>query len=129
VLEQGKRDRARIDALEKKDRQSTKTSAIGAALTARRITRPEAKQLAGKPLSFVRSFLEMRPKAIVVSEGDELVPGAAPRSANGLPPDVERQISEALSAVPEAARAGAREKMVAEHNKRLTAGLNGAGRF
>lgn len=64
----------RVAKIEARDRAQKRQSMIDDALRGRRITRAEAKQLATKKTSFVTSYLEMRPKAIVTSADDAAMP-------------------------------------------------------
>lgn len=102
--------RTRVAAIEAERRQERKTSAISAALASRRITRAEAKTLRGKKLSFVESYIDMRPTPLVRSSEDAHVPppaatphGASSRVAldpkTGIPTDpaVAREVRKALA--------------------------------
>ena len=73
---------ARLAKIEADAKATQKATAISDALTKRRITPSEAKQLGGKKLAFVKAFLSMRPKAIVHTSPDEL---AVPPGGKGGP--------------------------------------------
>jgi hypothetical protein len=129
----GERALAMVEQIAKERTAEKKTNMITAALNARKITRHEAKALAGKPVSFVTSFLEMRPKAIINTEDDSLIipaPGGKGGSADALSPDIVASIEQAVSCAPDGLdRAKLRADMVKAHQERLSAGLNGAGRY
>lgn len=114
---------ARLDAIERSAAAAQQTAMIDDALAKRRITRHEAKTLAKKPLSFVKDFLEMRPKAIIATSDEELrVPSANPANGDALPPTVEAAINEAMmcfSGASKEERAEIRASMVAAQTKRL----------
>lgn len=129
MISAGAQASKRLAVLEKERSAEKKATAIADAKRARRITPHEAKTLTGKSYGFVKSYLEMRPNAIVNGDDEEGVqPGGA--AANGkLSADTMKQIEFAMLSVPEGQRAKVREQMVAEHEKRLAASANGAGRY
>ena len=130
MLAQGQRAAAQVDAIVKERRAEKKATVIGAALNARKITKREAETLRGKPFSFVESFLEMRPKAIVNIDDDSIrIPDPAAK-ADALSADIMAQINMAVSSAPDGVDLVAlRQSMVDAHQKRMIAGLNGVGRY
>lgn len=127
MLAQGQRAVVAVDRIEKERRTEKKASKIEAALNARRITPHEARDLRAKPYSFVQSFLEMRPKAIINIDEETIHvpdPKAEAKITDGLSAAVVKQIDEACAMAGDAkARDALRTKMVAEQHKRA----NGAG--
>ncbi len=131
MIAEGQRAAAMVDTIAKELRAEKKDAAITAALNARRITRTEATTLRGKPLSFVTSFLEMRPKAIINVDDEAILvpdPNAKPGDGSGLSAEIKKQIDLAVYGAPEGVdRVKLRADMVAQHEKHMSAGLNGAG--
>jgi len=132
-LAAGERALAMVEQISKERRAEKKANLIASALNAHKITRHEAKNLGKRPLSFVTSFLEMRPKAIIASDDDSLLipaPGGPEGSASALPPEVAASVEQAVSCAPEGIdREKLRSEMIAAHQKRMSASLNGAGRY
>lgn len=96
-----KRDVAEIKADRQRER---KASLIENARTAGRITPAEAKSLVGKKLSFVESYLDMRPASTVRRPQDAASPPAV--RGNGQPapisaqdPVVQKELKRAMAAV------------------------------
>lgn len=132
LLAQGQRASKRLDTIEQERASERKEASISAALSGNRITPHEAKDLRGKSGSFVESFLSMRTKAIVNTDGDIVIPGPnSPGSqAQGLPQDVLAAIDMAVNATPDGIdRVAMRKSMVDAHEKRIAAAVNGAGRY
>ncbi len=97
---------------------------INDARAARRITPGEAKTLAKKDASFVRDFLEMRPKALVHTDEDELAtPDTRPNA--DLPAAVTKEIERAIAScnLDAAGQEKLRKDLIDEHRK---ARANGA---
>jgi hypothetical protein len=118
---------ARIAKLEKSAEARELSALINDARAARRITPGEAKTLAKKDASFVRDFLEMRPKALVHTDEDELAtPDTRPNA--DLPPAVMKEIDRALATcnLDAAGQTKLREDLMNEHRK---ARANGAVRY
>ena len=80
-------------------RDEKKTLQIDKALTARRISRSEAKMLRGQPMSFVKPFLSMRKKPMIATEETALhtPPAGLPKSK--LPSAVQAHIEDAVAAM------------------------------
>lgn len=119
---------ARLEAIEKRDIQKTTALAIEGALSGRRITPAEAKTLAKKDASFVTDFLSMRPKAIVMTDGeDEQVPDGTPGAHLGKEAlaAIEEAVSGSSCQTPAEAKA-LRESLMAAHLQAATARANGA---
>lgn len=120
----GREALARVEALEKSAAKREHAALIAEAKSSRRITPLEAASLAKKPLSFVRDFLEMFPKAKVATEEESLlVPDGRPDADVGA--IVLDQIEQALKAVPAGAsidKAKLRESMIESHRKARTNG-------
>ncbi len=133
MLASGQRAAAQVDQIAKERRAEKKTAAIDSALNARRITRHEASTLKSKPLSFVTSFLEMRPKAIINVDDDSIrIPNPNAKSGDGsnLSPEVLAQINTAISCAADGTdKAALRASMVAAHESRMASASNGAGRY
>lgn len=99
--------KTRVAAIEADRRAERKASMIENAVTKGRITPVEAKTLAGKKLSFVESYLDMRPNALVnrkaadggetrqPSTGSHRGPAAAP---NPTDPAVQRELRRGVAA-------------------------------
>ena len=119
---------ARVEAIEKGAGDREKKASIDAALVARRITPAEAKTLAKKDATFVADFLEMRPKAIVASQDDEIeVPDGTPGAHLGK--EAMAAIEEALAAASDqtpAALKSLRESLLTAHINAATSRANGA---
>jgi hypothetical protein len=123
---------ARLTKLEKSAEKREHAALITEARAARRITGPEAKSLASKSIGFVRDFLDMRPKALVATEEDDLV---APKGgdSDGGPVLTSEQMVDIDAAVrATGAKGDAASKlkadMVTNARKELSS-LNGAGRY
>lgn len=133
VIEQGKRNAAVLDEIVRERKAEKKASAIEKALNARRITKHEAKTLAGKSLAFVTSFLEMRPKAVINVDDDSIrIPDPDAKSPAGaeLASEVIKQIDLAVVSAPDGVdKAILRKQMIEAHEKRMQAASNGAGRY
>lgn len=133
MLAQGQRAAAMVDEITRERRAEKKAASIESALNARRITKHEAKTLKDKPLSFVSSFLEMRPKAIINVDDDTIRipdPNAKAGDGAGLSAEVSAAVDMAVSAAPEGVdKVALRKSMFEAHEKRMAAGLNGAGRY
>jgi hypothetical protein len=99
AIEGAKGVKERLASLEKQGRVAKKSNAIDAALNARRITKHEAKELRGKDLAFVETFLAMRPKAIIHSDPETLLePDTSGASAGGgAPKAVKEQIAKLVT--------------------------------
>lgn len=81
------------------ERQSEKKSLqIDKALTARRISRSEAKMLRGQPMSFVKPFLSMRKKPIIATEEQALHTPPVSLPKTGLPAAAAQQVEDAVNA-------------------------------
>lgn len=121
----------------KKDAEGDRLKAmIAEAVSARRITKPEAKSLASKSLEFVKDFLEMRPKALMATDEDDLV---APKVDAEGRPMLGSLSSEVMAGIDDAVKAtgftgdraeSIRQDMIVKAKKAL-AELNGAapGRY
>lgn len=133
MIAQGQRAAAQVDQISKERRAEKKAAAIESALNSRRITRHEATTLKGKPLSFVTSFLEMRPKAIINVDDESIRipnPNAKVGDGSNLSPEVLAQINTALScAVDGTDKVAMRASMIAAHESRMASAANGAGRY
>jgi signal peptide peptidase SppA len=133
VLEQAKRTASMVDQITKERRAEKKGAAISAALLARRITKHEAKTLESKPLSFVSSFLEMRPKAIINVDDDTIrLPklDAKAGDVDDIPSDTLKAIDSAASVAPDdKARAELRSKLIESHRARMNGSATTAGRY
>lgn len=96
-----------------------------------RITPAEAIHLRGAKTSEVKFFLSMRKGAIINTENGGIHvpdPSAKPGDGSGLSAEILKQVDTAVFAAPEGIdRAKLRASMLAEHEKRMSAGLNGAG--
>lgn len=121
-----------VAALKANAEASAKNAMIDAALGMGgkpvRITPAEAIHLRGAKTSEVKFFLSMRKGAIINTEDGSLrVPDASGASV-GLSAEVAKQIDAAVYGAPEGVnREKLRADMLAQHEKRMTAGLNGAG--
>lgn len=119
---------ARLEKLEKCATSSAKADAIKVALADRKITPAEAKKLAAKDLSFVTDFLTMRPKAIVMADGeDDQVPDGAPGAHLGKETlaAIEEAVTSSNCTTPAESKA-LRESLMAAHIQAATARANGA---
>lgn len=108
-------------------RSEKKDLAIQTALAHRRITRHEAKDLAGKSSRFVTDFLSMRKSPLVATDEDALKTPSH-KSGAELPAHVQSQIDSAVAAAPEDQKIKLRKKLIAAQRDQL-ASANGAGRF
>jgi hypothetical protein len=90
---------ARVQSLEAQAKADQKDNLIRRAQNARRITKHEAATLKTKKLSFVETFLEMRPSAIVNTDGDEM---PVPRFNSGVPPEMQAELDRALAGANQA---------------------------
>lgn len=132
MISDGQKALASVRQIEKERRQEKKQASITAALNARRITKHEAKTLAVKPSSFVESFLEMRPKAIINIDDDSAHvpdPNAKPGSGAGLSETVLASIDAAVMNAGAKDPKALRQQMIEAHEKRMRDASNGAGRF
>lgn len=134
-LAQGAIFEERLAKLEKTNAAEAKEHSISAALSERRITPHEAKTLRGKKASYVREYIADRKGKVVHGEDDETVirPAAGGANADTLPPEVEKQIQAGLAGLSSLSKderdkieATLRKTHLAEHQKRMAAGLNGA---
>lgn len=140
MIAEGQRATERVGKIEKEHRAERKEHSITAALTARRITPYEAKMLRAKSASFAKDFISMRKGAVVNVEGDEMhvttdkKPVAGNEEAS-LPDHVRKSIDAAVlhassaGVDPKALRAELVKEHVKQHEERMRAGLNGAGRY
>lgn len=126
----------RLAKLEKEGRDSAKESSITAALSARRITPHEATTLRGKKASYVAEYIGDRKGQVVHSTDDETTvirAAAGGSSEDVLPPEAEEQIAMAMRGLGNQTQesrakieADLRAAHLANHKKRMQAGLNGA---
>lgn len=133
LFEDNKRTSAMVAKMARERRAEKKTGLIATALTARRITKHEAKTLGGKDLKFVRGFLDMRKSAIVNTDDESVAipdPSAKVGDGTGLSAEIVQSIETAVNAAPSNLdKDKLRASMIAEHQKRISAGMNGAGRY
>ena len=117
----------RVAQLEKREADAEKRQLIAEAL-GKRISPAQAKQLAGEPLAYVRKYIEMAPKSLVISTDDDArrVPDGTPNADLGA--DVLKQIETAIVSANLAGPAAEkmRAALVQSHRERL-ASANGAG--
>ncbi len=93
----GREALTRIAKLEKDAEARNMAALINDARAARRITPGEAKTLAKKPASFVKDFLEMRPRALVATDEEALSqPDNAPNA--DVPHNVKSLVEQAVMA-------------------------------
>lgn len=126
LIAEGARAAKAVRRVTSERKQEKKALSISNALSERRITRIEAKDLAGKSSGFVRDFLSMRKQPLVATEEDAL--HTPHRTAAGdLPAMVMNQIDQACAAItdPEESRR-MRKALIKSHRERL-ANSNGAG--
>ncbi len=128
LLAEGRRASKRVQKISAERAKEKKALAIQSALATRRITRHEAKDLAGKSSAFVRDFLSMRSRPLIATDEDELHAPSAETRAAALPMAILKQIAMAVSGVPEKDQHKLRKKLIAAHRERLSS-ANGAGRF
>lgn len=131
ILADAQRSSLRLAKIERERLTERKSALIDSAKAQRRITPHEAKVLRKKPLSFVASFLEMRPKALFATdEGDLIIPKTDKTgNAAGLPADVTAEIEKAIASAnvsPERAEK-LRKEMTDAHAQRIQSTTNGAG--
>lgn len=130
-IAQGERANQIVEQIQKERRAEKKTAAIDAALSARRIAKHEAKTLRDKPLSFVQSYLEMRPKAIINVDEDSVHipnPNAKAGDGSGLSGEILGAVDMAVSSAPDGVdKVKLRQSMIEAHEQRMASGLNGAG--
>jgi hypothetical protein len=116
---------ARVDKLEKAAEARELNAMIEEARAQRRITPGEAKTLAKKSGSFVRDFLEMRPKALVATTEDTLEqPDGKP--AGDIPAHVKALVEQGVTAAGLTGEKADkyREESYSAHRKAMA---NGAG--
>jgi ClpP class serine protease len=134
-LAAGERALAMVEKIASERRAEQKATMIAEASNARAITKSEANTLRGKPMSFVKSFIDMRRdkrgalKAIV-NVGDDTIlipdPNVKPGTGAALSESVMRIITAAVAAAPEGVdRAKLRADMIADHEKRAMNGAQG----
>jgi hypothetical protein len=112
MVANGQRALQTVEKIQRERAAELKASMIDAALSKRRITKHEARELRGKPMAFVRPFLEMRPKAIISTDEDGLyVPNGDARTGDSLPVDAEREIDMALAIAAEGKSSDERAKI------------------
>lgn len=140
MIAEGQRATERVGKIEKEHRAERKEHSITAALNARRITPHEAKMLRAKSAAFAKDFISMRKGAVVNVDGDEMhvttdkKPVAGSEEAS-LPDHVRKSIDTAVLHAssagidPKALRAELVKEHVKQHEERMRAGLNGAGRY
>jgi ClpP class serine protease len=93
----GREALSRVEKLEKSAAERERLAMIAEAKATRRITPIEAKTLAGKSMSFVRDFLEMRPKPLVATTEDTLEqPDGSPEG--DIPANVKALIEQGIEA-------------------------------
>ena len=89
---------ARIEKLEKSAAARELSALIADAKASRRITPGEAKTLATKSASFVRDFLEMRPRALVATDEEALSQPDGSPSAD-VPKNIKAIVEQAVVAM------------------------------
>jgi ClpP class serine protease len=130
MIANGQRAVQTVEKIQKERTAEKKTSLIDDARAKRRITRHEARELAGKPMSFVKSFLDMRPKAIIATDDDGLlIPSADPRTGDALPADLEKSINDAMAVMGQGKtadqKAALRANFVDAHKRKMNGATNG----
>lgn len=128
MIGEGARAAKRVATIERERRSEKKAAAIDKALTKHHIARSEAKMLRDKSSRFVRDFLSMRTKPIILTDETELRTEAhgASGEASGLSPKVMSEIEKAVQVMPKDQQEATRKALVAAQSK----SLNGsAGRF
>lgn len=115
---------ARVSTMERERRDEKRAATIQSALVNNRITKREAKELAGKPMAYVDAFLEARPRSLVVTQDGELeVPSTLPTGEARLPEELENMLAQAMAASEGKIT---REQFLADYKAR-NATLNGRG--
>jgi hypothetical protein len=89
----------RIEALEKDALTRQKAALVDEARAARRITPAEYKAIVGKPLSFVKDFLSMRPNAIVNVDDSALEIPDVSMVAGDVPASVKSMVESAIQSL------------------------------
>jgi hypothetical protein len=88
-----------VAALKAQSAAREQASVIQTALAQRRITKPEAKSLEGKPQSYVAAYLDARPRALVQDEADLATP-KDDLSAVAIPKGAQKMIDELVAKFP-----------------------------
>jgi hypothetical protein len=117
----GREALSRIAKLEKAAEARELSALVNDARAARRITPGEAKTLASKPASFVRDFLEMRPRPLVATD-EEMLSQPDTTPAGDIPANVKRIVEQAVSAMNLTGEQADkfREQSYADHRKALS---------
>jgi|HubBroStandDraft_1064217.scaffolds.fasta_scaffold19017_3 hypothetical protein len=89
----------RIEALERDAAARQKTAMIEEARAGRKITPAEYKALVGKPVSFVKDFLSMRPNAIVNVDDSALEIPDVSMTAGDVPTSVKSMVEAAVQSL------------------------------
>lgn len=119
---------ARVERLERSAAARELTAMIGEAKAQRRITPGEARALASKSASFVKDFLEMRPRAIVAVDEDALEAPDQHATAADIPREVKVMIEGAVTRLGLTGdKAEDFRKQSYADQRAAKAGLNGSG--
>jgi len=116
----------RVKRLERDAAKREMSAAIHEALSARRITKSQAKNLEGKSPDFVRDYLAMHPKAIVATEETQLEQPRPTENAD-IDPKAMAGIDAAIASLPANLTAEQKQKIRQDMiNGRRAASVNGA---
>jgi len=94
----GREALSRVEKLEKSAAERERLAMIAEAKATRRITPNEAKTLTGKSMSFVRDFLEMRPKPLVATDEEALLQQDT-TPAGDVPANTRKIVEQAIVAM------------------------------
>ena len=129
LIAAGQRATEMVEKISRERMSEKKALRIDNALATHRVTKAEANTLRGKPMSFVESFLDMRPKAMVNTEDGALrMPDENAKVGDGstLSESTMRSIEATLGAAPQGVdKKKLREQLIAQHEKRVATSTGG----